>query len=73
MRISSLEEMELIVKNNSHLRWDNLTVVALVEEDGYYTKNGVFDNGEWKTEHRFEMVDYNVWNIPDRYLTHVQV
>ena len=50
-----------------------MIVVALVEEDGYYTKNGVFDDGEWKTEHRFDMVDYHVWNIPDRYLTHVQV
>jgi hypothetical protein len=73
MIINSLEKMESIVKDNSHLRWDGVAVVALVEEDGYYTKNGVFDDGEWKTEYRFEMVDYNVWNIPDRYLAHVQV
>jgi hypothetical protein len=73
MKINSLEEMESIVKNNSHLRWDGMTIVLLVEEDGYYTKNGVFDDGEWKTEYRFDMVDYHVWNIPDRYLSHVQV
>jgi hypothetical protein len=25
------------------------------------------------TKYRFEMVDHGVWNIPDRFITHVQV
>lgn len=73
MIINSLEKMELIVKNNPHLKWDGVAVVAIIDKDGYYSKSGVFNNGKWKTEYRFEMVDYNVWNIPDRYLAHVQV
>ena len=65
--------MDNIIINNKNLEWDNWTVVVLTDDDGYYTKNGVFKNGKWKTQYRFEMVDYGVWEIPDRFLTHVQV
>ena len=41
--------MEEIVKSSSDISWDGMTVVILMNEDGYYTKNGVFDNGVWKT------------------------
>jgi hypothetical protein len=73
MRINSRENMDNIIINNKNLEWDNWTVVVLTDDDGYYTKNGVFKNGKWKTQYRFEMVDYGVWEIPDRFLTHVQV
>ena len=73
MKINSREDMDNIITNNKNLEWDNWTVVVLTDDDGYYTKNGVFKNGKWKTQYRFEMVDYGVWEIPDRFLTHVQV
>jgi hypothetical protein len=73
MRISNKEEMNSIIKNNSNFEWDNWTVVVLTDDDGYYTKDGVFKNGQWKTQYRYDMVEYGVWEIPDRFLTHVQV
>jgi len=73
MRISNKEEMNLIIKNHSNFEWDNWTVVVLTDDDGYYTKDGVFKNGQWKTQYRYDMVEYGVWEIPDRFLTHVQV
>lgn len=65
--------MNSIIKNNSNLEWDNWTVVVLTDDDGYYSKNGVFKNDQWKTQYRYDMVEYGVWEIPDRFLTHVQV
>jgi hypothetical protein len=65
--------MNSIIKNNSNFEWDNWTVVVLTDDDGYYTKNGVFKNGQWKTQYRYDMVEYGVWEIPDRFLAHVQV
>jgi hypothetical protein len=73
MRISNKEEMNSIIKNHSNFEWDNWTVVVLTDDDGYYTKDGVFKNGQWKTQYRYDMVEYGVWEIPDRFLTHVQV
>ena len=73
MKINSREDMDSIVKNNLNIEWDNWTIVVLTDDDGYYTKNGVFKNGKWKTQYRFDMVDYGVWEIPDRFLAHVQV
>jgi hypothetical protein len=73
MRISNKEEMNSIIKNHSNFEWDNWTVVVLTDDDGYYTKNGVFKSGQWKTQYRYDMVEYGVWEIPDRFLAHVQV
>jgi hypothetical protein len=73
MRIEGIEKMESIIKNSSHLSWNNWTVIAITDDDGYYTKNGILQNGKWKTRYSFEMLDYGVWEIPDRFLTHVQV
>lgn len=73
MRINSREKMDTIIKDNSNFKWDNWTVVVLTDDDGYYTKNGIFKDGQWKTQYRYEMVDYGVWEIPDRFLAHVQV
>lgn len=65
--------MDTIIKDNSNFEWDNWTVVVLTDDDGYYTKNGIFKDGQWKTQYRYDMVDYGVWEIPDRFLAHVQV
>jgi hypothetical protein len=73
MKINGFDEMNSIVSLNNNVEWDNWTVVVLTDDDGYYTKNGIFKDGVWKTQYRYEMVDYGVWEIPDRFLTHVQV
>jgi hypothetical protein len=73
MKIDSIDKMESIVKSNPDMEWDNWTVVVYTDDDGYFTKNGVFRNNRWQTKYTFNMVEYGVWIIPDRYLTHVQV
>jgi hypothetical protein len=73
MRISSIQEMEKIVESNPNMSWDSWSVLILTDDDGYYTKNGIFKDGKWKTQYVYNMSEYGVWNIPDRFLTHVQV
>ena len=73
MKIKGFEEMDNLVKSNANFKWDNWTIVVYTDEDGYYTKDGVYKDGIWKTRYRFDMLDYGVWNIPDRFLKHVQV
>jgi hypothetical protein len=73
MKIDSLQKMELIVKNNPHLKWDGWTVIVQIDQDGYYSKEGSFNKGTWITEKRFDANNSGVWDIPDRFLTHVQV
>jgi hypothetical protein len=73
MKIDNIDKMESIVKSNPDMEWDNWTVVVYTDDDGYFTKNGVFRNNRWQTKYTFNMVEYGVWIIPDRYLTHVQV
>ena len=73
MKITNIKDMEAIVDSNPDMEWDSWTVVIYTNDDGYYTKNGVYRNEKWQTKYTFEMVDYGVWNIPDRFITHVQV
>jgi hypothetical protein len=73
MLINSINEMDSIVKSNLNMEWDNWTVIIYTDDDGFFTKKGVFKDGKWKTKYTFDMVDYGVWNIPDRFITHVQV
>lgn len=73
MRINNKETMDSIIQANPDMEWDNWTVVVYTDDDGYYTKNGVFRNGRWMTRYKFHMNEYHVWLIPDRFVTHVQV
>lgn len=73
MKITNIKDMEAIVDSNPDMEWDSWTVVIYTNDDGYYNKNGVYRNEKWQTKYTFEMVDYGVWNIPDRFITHVQV
>ena len=65
--------MDRIVKSNPDMEWDNWTVIVYTDDDGYFTKNGVFKDGRWRTKYKFNMIDYGVWIIPDRLIPHVQV
>lgn len=73
MKISSIEEMDRIVKSTPDMEWDNWTVIVYTDDDGYFTKNGVFRNNRWMTKYTFNMIEYGVWIIPDRLIPHVQV
>ena len=55
MQIKSLEKMEEIVKKNNSLFWDGWTVVVELDQDGYYSQDGVFNQGKWVTHKRFEL------------------
>lgn len=73
MKINNKVTMDSIIKENPDMEWDNWTVVVYTDDDGYYTKNGVYRNGRWMTRYRFDMVEYGVWSIPDRFVSNVQV
>lgn len=71
MKITNIDTMDQIVKSNINMEWDNWTVIVYTDDDGYFTKNGVFKDGKWKTQYRFNMKDYGIWDIPDRLVKHV--
>ena len=73
MIINTLEDMEKVVSSSNNLKWDGWTVIVTDDIDGYYTKDGVFLDNKWVKQYRFDMIDYNKWNIPDRYIKYVQV
>ena len=73
MKITSIDMMDQIIKSNPDMEWDNWTVIVYTDDDVYYTKNGVFKDGRWRTKYRFNMLDYGIWNIPDRFIKYVQI
>ena len=68
MIVNNIEKMEKIINSSPHIKWDGWTVVISIDEDGYSDPNGVFAEGTWKKEKRFEMKENGVWDIPDRFL-----
>jgi hypothetical protein len=72
MKIKSIEQIDNIVKTHSNFKWDGWTVVVEEDGDGYSSVNGVYTENGWKIQKRFECIK-GVWDIPDRYITHVQV
>ena len=72
MKINNIEEMELIVKKNSQLFWEGWTVCTYVNEDGFYSSDGVYKDENWIIKKRFEF-NNGYWNIPDRFIKYVQI
>lgn len=70
MKINSLEKMEDIVKKSPQLFWEGWTVCVYLDEDGFFSTDGVFKNEKWLTKRRFEYVG-DGWNIPDRFVKSV--
>jgi hypothetical protein len=70
MKINNLENMEAIVSKNSNLFWDGWTVCTYLDEDGFYSSDGVFLSKTWLIKKRFEFVNGN-WEIPDRFVKNV--
>lgn len=69
MQIKSLEQMESIVAKNKNLFWDGWTVINSYPSDKARTsKYGVFTNGVWKMQKRFEPTQTG-WDIPDKFVS----
>ena len=65
-KISSLEEMEKIVKNNNKLSWDGWTVLYTYSNPvGWREANGVRIKNKWYTQQRFEITETG-WEIPKK-------
>jgi len=73
MIIEGFDAMDRIISSSDNISWNGWSVVILEDTDGFYTKDGVFKNNRWQRQYSFNMLEYGVWSIPDRFLTHVQV
>jgi hypothetical protein len=68
MKITSLDEMEAIVKKNRELRWDGWTVVSSYPSDKARTsKYGALVNGVWHIQNRFVPSETG-WDIPNKFM-----
>lgn len=68
MLISSLEQMETIVKKNKGLIWDGWTVVHFYpSEKAKTSKFGGRIKGKWCMIRRFEVTEKG-WDIPSKFL-----
>lgn len=70
MKINSLETMEQVVNKNSNLFWEGWTVCTYLNQDGFYSSDGVFKDETWLTKKRFEFIN-GYWEIPDRLIKNV--
>lgn len=72
MYITSLDEMENIVKNNDLLVWSNNFTVLEVEksDEGMYDPLGIRINEEWYVKRNVFELEPEGWQLPER-LTHV--
>lgn len=68
MLITSLSEMEDLVRKNRSLRWDGWSVVHFYpSETAWMSKYGSFHRGRWYMNRRFDVTEKG-WDIPGRFL-----
>lgn len=66
MFIKSLSEADAIVENNDSLSWNGWVILETIpNKDGYIDKDGVFLNGKWVVQKRYEPGTKG-WEIPKR-------
>jgi hypothetical protein len=66
MLVSSLDQMESIVKKNKELMWDGWDVIHFYHSDKARTsKFGIRVNGKWCMHKRFP-IESNGWNVPNK-------
>ena len=66
MIISSLKQMDNIVKSNRSLTWDGWDVVKRVPAaTAWKSPSGVFVKNRWYLQNRFKLME-NGWKIPDK-------
>jgi hypothetical protein len=66
MLVSSLEQMESIVKKNRNLKWDGWDVIHFYQSDKAKTSRfGMRINDKWCIYKRFTVTE-NGWDIPNK-------
>ena len=64
MLVKTLEAAEEIVARYSYLEWDGWTIVRYKPDPaGFYAKNGVYRNGRWFQQFRYEPQRMG-WELP---------
>ena len=65
MLITSLEEMEKIVRSRGDLEWDGYNVVKYVSSNNaLYKIDGAFHDGQWMKTVVFPLTEEG-WNLPN--------
>lgn len=67
MKITTLEQAENVVNNNSGLSWDGWEIVYKVQDDGAeYDVRGAYDRGtgKWYKRISYPYVNGTGWDIP---------
>jgi hypothetical protein len=68
MLISSLNDVEKIVDNNSALSWDGWTVIETKSSPtAWMSPDGAYQNGKWVLRKRYEWNEG--WNIPKKFVS----
>lgn len=68
MLVTTLEQMENIVKNNKSLSWDGWSVISKYRSDKARTsKYGKLINGNWYITQKF-VPERSGWNIPEKFI-----
>jgi hypothetical protein len=58
-----------IVNKNKNMFWDGWTIVEWRRDpDGYFSKNGMFRNGQWgKVVRNISVSNDGTWKVPVKY------
>ena len=65
MLVTSLEEMEQIVRSRGDLHWDGYDIVKYTNSDSaMFGSDGVFRNGKWMKKKVFPLTEQG-WNLPN--------
>lgn len=68
MLVTSLKQMEDLVRNNRSLRWEGWDVIhSYPSETGWMSKHGTFHKGRWFISRRFAITNTG-WEIPDKFV-----
>lgn len=68
MYITDMNKMEEIVSSHKTLAWESWDVVERIPTNkGMTSKDGVFVNGKWHIQKRFEATR-DGWKIPKKYV-----
>lgn len=68
MKISSLDDMEIIVENNKSLEWNGWDVVEIRKSPtGWMKPEGIYKNDEWNIQ-KFYNLNYDGWDIPSKFV-----
>lgn len=65
MLVTSLEEMDAIIRNRGDLEWDGYDVVKYTNSsNAMFGVDGVFRNGKWMKKKVFPLTEQG-WSLPN--------